>query len=174
MAEVVTLNENSIRMGVGGQRILRLSIVPEEEGTVTWNSSNAAIASVDDGKVIGKTSGTTTITAVFGNLSATCTVKVEAKYKLVSLSEAKERLSIDFDDQNDEIESRISSIMAYIENATGISEKDFGNLENSVQNLAKDYVLKSLYYDYYDQHTELNDRRLTMIMKQLQLVGGRR
>lgn len=174
MAEVVTLNENSIRMGVGGQRILRLTVVPEEEGTVTWNSSSDAIASVNDGKVIGKASGTATITATFGNLNATCTVKVESNYKLVSVSEAKERLSIDFDDQNDEIESRISSIMAYIENATGISEKDFGNLENSIQNLGKDYVLKSLYYDYYDQHTELNDRRLTMIMKQLQMSVNRR
>lgn len=175
MAEVVILNENSIRMAVGGVRNLTLTVVPAEEGEVTWASSSAAIASVSNGKVIGKADGTCTITATFNSeLTATCSVKVEADYKLVSLNEAKEKLGIDFDNKDDEIRSMISSVMAYIENATGIKEKDFGNLENSVQDLAKDYVLKSLYYDYYDQHSELNDKRLTMIMKQLQLLWGRK
>lgn len=45
--------------------------------TVTWSSSNTNVATVNNGKVIGKTAGTATITATTNNgKTASCTVKV--------------------------------------------------------------------------------------------------
>ncbi len=48
-------------------------------GAVTWSSSNPEIASVDGGAVTGKAGGTVTITAVSGEETATCQVKVEGE-----------------------------------------------------------------------------------------------
>lgn len=46
-------------------------------GEITWTSSNPEIASVDGGAVTGKAGGTVTITAVSGEETVTCQVKVE-------------------------------------------------------------------------------------------------
>ncbi len=46
-------------------------------GEVVWSSSNPEIASVDGGSVTGKAGGTVTITAVSGEETVTCQVKVE-------------------------------------------------------------------------------------------------
>lgn len=173
MAVVMTLNEKNIKMVVGGTRKLTATILPNVlDADVEWNSSDTSIAVVDNGNIIGVSEGSVIITASYQELSATCNVAVSESYSLVSLEEAKDRLAIDFDTKDGEIEARIESIMAYIEYATGIKKEDFASLSNSVQELAKDYVLKTLYFDYYDLHSELNDRRLTMIIKQLQLIGA--
>ncbi|MGB4091229.1 MAG: glycoside hydrolase family 9 protein [Ruminococcus flavefaciens] len=46
-------------------------------GSVTWTSSNTAIATVDNGKVIGKGFGTVTITATDGDGEATYQIRVD-------------------------------------------------------------------------------------------------
>lgn len=92
---------------------------------------------------------------------------------LVTLAEAKERLSIDFDTKDSEITGMINAIEGYLFNATGLDftysyitdDLDFN------RNLAKEYVLLSLYLDYYNAHTEIDDLRLTKIMKQLQVAA---
>lgn len=86
---------------------------------------------------------------------------------IVTLAECKERLSIDFDTKDTDITIMANSIESYLFFATGLRSI----ATEEVKNLAKEYILLKLYLDYYNAHTELDDRRLTAIMKQLQLVG---
>lgn len=86
---------------------------------------------------------------------------------IVTLAECKERLSIDFDTKDNEITIMANSIESYLFFATGLE-----NITNEkTLNLSKEYVLFKLYLDYYNAHTELDDRRLTAILKQLQVVA---
>ena len=107
--------------------------------------------------------------------------------QLVTLAEAKERLSIDFDTKDSEITGLVNAIEGYLFNATGLDFKALkaetlkdGTLEEvnkpllSTAYVAKEYVMLKLYLDYYNAHTELDDLRLTNLMKQLQIsaLGG--
>ncbi len=60
---------------------LTVIFTPENatDKTVTWTSTNPAIATVSAGAVTGVSVGTTTITAKHGALTATCTVTVKEK-----------------------------------------------------------------------------------------------
>lgn len=92
---------------------------------------------------------------------------------IVTLAECKERLSIDFDTKDNEIIGMANSIESYLFFATGLKfeyEIVLDGMDNTL-NLAKEYVLFKLYLDYYNAHTELDDRRLTAILKQLQVVA---
>ena len=51
-----------------------------DEKTVTWSSSNASVATVDEnGKISVKATGTTTITAKIGTVSTTCVIDAKAQ-----------------------------------------------------------------------------------------------
>ena len=172
MAEVVTLNHNRLKMAVGASQRLTCSILPVGDYNIQWQSSNDNVAIVNNGVVIGKAVGDATISATVEGLSATCSLQVIAEYVLVSLAEAKDRLAIDFTNKDTEIQERIDAAVTDLTLGTGIEERDFASLDASLQALGKEYVLKSIYYDYYDLHSVLNDARLTRIIKQLQVIGS--
>lgn len=95
--------------------------------------------------------------------------------KLVTLEEVKERLSIDFDFKDNEITSLTNAAEGYLFLATGC---DFSNYKDSVDEVqmntyqtAKEWVLLKTYLDYYGAHTEIDDLRLTNLMKQLQVYA---
>ena len=89
--------------------------------------------------------------------------------EIVTLAECKDRLHIDFNDNDSDITVMANSIESSLYFATGL---DFsGTIDVKVKDLAKEYVLLKLYLDYYEKHTEIDTRRLTYIMKQLQLVA---
>ena len=93
---------------------------------------------------------------------------------IVTLAEAKERLSIDFDTKDNEITIMTNSIESYLSSATGIDFGDYSYIptdSDDVLNLAKEYVLLKLYLDYYNAHTETDDLRLTNILKLLQVMA---
>lgn len=77
----VTLNKTSLRLKVDTEETLIATINPEntsDDKTLTWSSSDVNVASVDqNGKVIAKTVGTTTITVkTSNNKTAACEVVV--------------------------------------------------------------------------------------------------
>lgn len=91
---------------------------------------------------------------------------------IVTLSEAKERLSIDFDTKDNEITIMTNSIESYLSSATGINFGEYTYVptdSNNFLNKAKEYVLLNLYLDYYNLHDENNDKRLTRLMGQLKV-----
>ena len=77
----IALDKTSVGMTEGEETQLTATVKPDDatDKTVTWSTSDAAIATVTDGKVKAVKEGTATITAKAGDKSATCTVKVAKK-----------------------------------------------------------------------------------------------
>ncbi len=80
----VTLNKTMLTLTEGGSETITATIEPQDatNKTVTWRSSNLAIATVDNkGKVtaIKKGDATITVTTKDGNKTATCKVSVTPK-----------------------------------------------------------------------------------------------
>lgn len=80
-ATSITLDHTDITInGLMSGAILKLTILPEStyNRQTTWTSSDQAVATVDqNGIIISRNYGTTTITAKVGNRTATCIVTVE-------------------------------------------------------------------------------------------------
>ncbi|MBR4444650.1 MAG: Ig-like domain-containing protein [Solobacterium sp.] len=87
----VSLNKNNLTLPEGGTETLTAAISPEDadDQTVTWTSSDAAIAAVDNnGKVTAIKSGTAVITVQTndGSYTAKCSVTVTKKEEPVYVS----------------------------------------------------------------------------------------
>lgn len=78
----ITLDKTTATLTVGDNLTLTATVAPANatDKTVTWTSSDAAVATVDaTGKVTAVKAGTATITAKAGEKTATCTVTVNVK-----------------------------------------------------------------------------------------------
>ena len=79
LAESITLDKTELTLTIGASEKLTATVLPEDvtDKTVTWSTSVAAIATVDnEGKVTAVSIGEATITATCGDKSATCKVTV--------------------------------------------------------------------------------------------------
>ncbi len=76
----ITLNKESISLIKGESEALVATIKPDDatDKTVTWSTSNAGVATVDNGKVTAVKEGEATIKAQAGGKEASCKVKVAA------------------------------------------------------------------------------------------------
>ncbi len=85
--ETVTIDMSEATVEEGGTITLKVSIQPEDatDQTITWTTSDAEVATVEDGIVIANKEGTATITATAGGKSATCNVTVNKKQIPVTL-----------------------------------------------------------------------------------------
>lgn len=75
----VTLDKQSAQMKVGDTLTLTASVQPQnttDDKTVTWQTSDPALATVENGVVTAKAPGTVTITAGAGSYSARCEVTI--------------------------------------------------------------------------------------------------
>ena len=84
----VTLNKTSLNMTKGQSETLTATVTPDNatDKTVSWSSSDATIASVDqNGRVTALKSGSATIMAKAGEKSATCSVTITTPVESVSL-----------------------------------------------------------------------------------------
>lgn len=76
------LSESSLELEEGDSYTLVATVLPsftDDDKTVTWRTSNSAVATVVDGEVKALSVGKATITATAGDLSAVCTVTVVEK-----------------------------------------------------------------------------------------------
>ena len=75
------LNKTSLNLFEGDSETIIATIEPSNatNKVVSWSSNNSNIAIVNNGKITAKSIGTATITAKVGNISKTCTVKVNKK-----------------------------------------------------------------------------------------------
>lgn len=78
----VSINQTSADLLVGETLQLTATVLPDNatDKTVTWTTSNADVASVDNGLVTAMTAGDAIITASSGDYSATCTVNVSVPF----------------------------------------------------------------------------------------------
>ena len=74
----VKLNKTELTLEIDASETLTATVSPEDasDPTVTWTTSDAKVATVENGKVTGVKVGTATITATAGEKSATCKVTV--------------------------------------------------------------------------------------------------
>lgn len=92
-ATSVTLDKTTASLAVGADVTLAATVAPAgSTDTVAWTTSNAAVATVANGKITAVAPGTATITATAGSKSATCTVTVTAAVSKVELN--KETASV--------------------------------------------------------------------------------
>ena len=77
----VELNKTALEMTEGDETTLTATVKPDDatDKTVTWTTSDAAVATVTDGKVKALKAGSVTITATAGEKSAACAITVKAK-----------------------------------------------------------------------------------------------
>lgn len=76
----ISLNAESIEVGIGATEVLTYTIDPEDAGnkTVTWSSSDTAVATVEEGVVTGVAEGEAVVTVKTedGGYEASCKVSV--------------------------------------------------------------------------------------------------
>ena len=89
----VTLNKTDLMLEIGGSETLTATVAPADatNKNVTWKSSDATVATVDDnGKVTGVAAGeaTITVTTEDGGKTATCKVSVLPSVKKVTVEPA--------------------------------------------------------------------------------------
>lgn len=96
-ATSVSLNKSSTTIVAGSSETLIATIYPTNaDQTVTWSSSNTAVATVSNGKITGVKAGSATITAKTSNgKTATCSVTISnAAATKVTLSKSTASLTV--------------------------------------------------------------------------------
>ena len=93
----ISMSSTKLTLNVGESGTL--TVIYNEANTtdsknVTWKTSNAAVATVSNGKVTAVAPGTVTITATCGSNTATCTVTVYQPLKEITLSDKNVVLDI--------------------------------------------------------------------------------
>lgn len=91
-AESITLDATAKTIYAGSKFTLTATVTPELASLtneVKWASSNEAVATVDNGVVTAKKSGSANITATIGTVSATCKVTVKKHVSSVKLNATK-------------------------------------------------------------------------------------
>lgn len=100
-AEQILLSESTVTVNVGNSITITATVLPETTTfpNVFWASLNEEIASVEDGKIMGLSPGTTQIAATCGNVTSFCSVTVLNPATSIVLNETSLTLEIgDMDD----------------------------------------------------------------------------
>lgn len=95
--ESVTLNKTEITLEAGTTETLTATVLPENatDKTVTWETSNAEVATVANGVVTAVAKGEATITAKAREKSATCKVTVtETDYSIAQITTANQTYTV--------------------------------------------------------------------------------
>lgn len=92
----ITLDKTSLSMKVGETETITATVNPDNasDKSVVWGSSDVSIATVSDGKVTAKKSGTAIITAKSGSCIAECTITVSVDVESFTLDKTSLSLAV--------------------------------------------------------------------------------
>ena len=92
----ITLDKTSLSMKVGETETITATVNPDNatDKSVTWGSSDVSVATVADGRVTAKKSGTAIITAKSGSCIAECTVNISVDVESVTLDKTTLSLTV--------------------------------------------------------------------------------
>lgn len=93
----IILDKTSLSLKVGETETITATVNPDNatDKSVTWGSSDVSVATVSDGKVTAKKSGTAIITAKSGSCIAECIVAVSVDVESITLDKTSLELTID-------------------------------------------------------------------------------
>ncbi len=94
--ESVTLDETDVTLRVDESMVINATVTPNNAAnkTVTWESSDTDIVSIENGKVTAIKTGTATITATADGKTATCKVAVVDKIAVKSFELSQKKLKL--------------------------------------------------------------------------------
>ena len=81
--------ESNLKLPVGNTKTIEYSIFPDDGTEIHWSSSNNSILSVDDGVVLAVTNGIITVTATYGNATASIEIEVYTPANSINLSDTE-------------------------------------------------------------------------------------
>lgn len=91
----VKLNKNNVTINLGKTINLKATVKPKKS-TITWTSSNNKIATVKDGKVTSKRSGTVTIKATVNGVSDECKVTIKgSRVHFININESGDAILLE-------------------------------------------------------------------------------
>ena len=92
----ITLDKTFLSMKAGETETITATVNPDNatDKSVTWGSSDVSVATVSDGKVTAKKSGTAIITAKSGSCIAECTVAVSVDVESVTIDKTSLELAV--------------------------------------------------------------------------------
>lgn len=156
-AQSVTLSMTEATLPIEGSITLTVTVSPEDavDKTVTWESSNPEIASVQDGLVTGLKEGKATIVATVSDISATCEITVMDFIESSVFPDLafREYVYTNFDTNNDGFLSREEALRVYSINISGTSNNP--GIYSSLEGIEFFSNLKYLNCEY-NQITELD------------------
>lgn len=136
--ESVSLDKSTATIAVGKTVTLTATVSPSNASnkTITWSTNNSSVATVSNGTVTGKSSGTATITATSNNgKSASCSVTVKdagtngwigsGNAGAISMDETDFAASGGYADVNNETSAYVSSLRYRVYNSDGITYTDY-------------------------------------------------
>jgi uncharacterized protein (TIGR02145 family) len=86
----ISLNTTTLTLAIGEDYTLTATVLPDNANkTVTWETSDVAIATVANGKVTAIAAGTATITATAGGETTTCAINVKDGIRIDGIIWAK-------------------------------------------------------------------------------------
>ena len=128
-ATSISLDQTALSLTEGATATLKATLAPENATTtVTWESSDEAVATVAAGKVTAKAIGTATITAKAGTLSATCAVTVTEAPDPTNCAEAAEA-ALSVSDNNVEYKNgKVYTIRGYVTEIQTAYSSQYNNI----------------------------------------------
>lgn len=130
----ITLSQSSLSIVQGGTATLTATVTPATapDKTVTWSTSDSAIATIDNGTVIAVAPGTATITAAVDGKSASCTVTVTAAGMVIpAVEEPKTDTDQISDSADKQTASDVAKTVAADETITSAAQSAATELNNS-------------------------------------------
>jgi uncharacterized protein YjdB len=96
----VTLDKSSLTMAVGETSVLTATIKPDNatDKTISWSSSDPSVVKVDNGKLTALKVGTSVVSVIAANFSASCSVMVNKPNHILYYTSSDGNVAKPFDE----------------------------------------------------------------------------
>ena len=96
----ITLDKSSLTMAVGETSVLTATIMPDNatDKTISWSSSDPSVVKVDNGKLTALKVGTSVVSVIAANFSASCSVMVNKPNHILYYTSSDGNVAKPFDE----------------------------------------------------------------------------
>lgn len=163
----ISLNKSSLSLKEGETATLTASILPENatNKTVTWKSSDASVATVDNGKVVALKEGNATITVTSNdgsNVNVSCSITVSSAIVMYSVTASSDDESMGTVSGSGEyaIGNEVTLIATPTEGYEFVKWSDETNENPYTFTVTKDISISAIFKEKHDGPTDPDDSDL--------------